>query len=272
MDKKRKVFFIVVLMLTSNMTMCVHGAPLEESIINKDLTGQDLIKMGNSLNKPLLTLLGATFVKIDKELSDNIAVSKNSLQDGIDKLTMELCKEPRCAAWTEWSRCSAYTTGTFGARSRSRKCGGSSSICSTLSEETVETDSQICQGTCNHTLTGNKFCIKFHKSVKMTQKDAQEECHKDGGHLMNIDSELKVKDLDEYFTSISYNSDMWIDGTRKLPNGNWTYQYGSNDTNVSLWASNEPDASDDCKVYYNSSKKWVGRHCSNTYYFLCEIP
>jgi hypothetical protein len=275
MDKKRKVLFFVVMMLLSNMKMCLHGAPLEESIINKDLTGQDLIKMGNSLNKPLLELLGATFVKteqnINKELSDNIAVAKNNFQDGIDKLTMELCKETRCAAWTEWSRCSAYMTGTFGARTRSRKCGGNSSICAAVSAESVEIDNQICQGTCNHTLTGNKFCILLNKSVTKTQNNARDACHKDGGHLMNMDSELKFKDVNEYFTNISFKSDVWIDGKRTLPNGNMKYEYGSDDSKFSIWQSGEPGSTDDCKIYNYRVKSWYGRSCTNGYNYLCEI-
>jgi hypothetical protein len=274
MDKIRKVFFIVVLMLTSNIIICLYGAPLEESIINKDLTGQDLIKMGNSLNKPLLSLLGATFVKTEqknKELSDNIAIAKNNLQDELNKLTLELCKETQCAAWTGWSRCSAYTTGTFGARTRSRKCGGSPSICSTLSEETVETDNQICQGICNHIFTGNKFCIKLYKSVKKTRKDALEVCHEDGGHLMNMNSELKLKDVNEYFTNISFSSDVWIDGTRTLPNGDWKYEYVSDDSKFSIWQSGEPGSTEACKVYKYTNRKWYGRLCTDNYYFLCEI-
>jgi hypothetical protein len=206
------------------------------------------------------------------KLDDKTVVSKNNLQDGIDKLTTEICKETRCAAWSEWTQCPANKRSIFGARTRSRKCGGSSSICSSVSSETVETDNQICQRKCSHTLTANKYCIKLYKSVERTQKDAQEICHKDGGYLMNLDSEMKVKDVNEYFTNISFSSDVWIDGTRTLPNGDWKYEYGSTDTNFSLWYGSEPASTDDCKAYvYQNYKKWFGRPCGNIHYTLCEI-
>jgi hypothetical protein len=113
------------------------------------------------------------------------------------------------------------------------------------------------------------------KSVKKTQKDAREECHKDGGHLMNIDSQLKLNDVHGYFTNISFSDYVWLDGTRTLPNGDWKYEYGGDGSKFSIWTSGEPGGTDDCKIYnilsIASSNKGYGRKCTDNYFFLCEI-
>ena len=281
MDLQQKFICIVILILSNYMTIYLHGTPTEGTVINKELTGRDLIKMGKVMKNSLLLLLGGTFEKLERNLNETlikIGDTEKKLQDDIedaakdrDALRIELCKLIQCEAWTGWSRCSAYTHGSFGVKVRSRKCAGNSSMCLRKSAETVETDYQICRGnTCQHTLTNNKYCIKLHK-VPKTQIEARDVCHKDGGYLIKIDNALKAEDIKEYYTNISYTFDVWIDGIRTLPNGDWKYEYGSIDSTFSMWRNEEPRSQDDCKVYSGLDEQWDGRSCTSQYHFLCEI-
>ncbi|XP_053395959.1 uncharacterized protein LOC128556070 [Mercenaria mercenaria] len=305
---------IVHIMILIHITICKELLALPmtvgDSIVNAELNGKELIKMGTVLNKPLLTLLGETFVKMEhnigkqlsekiddvknvqsnigKKLSDKIDDVEKNVQDNIVALTkdtsnkrqelkQEFCKLKSCTEWTEWSACSANVKRTFGASTRTRTCGVSSSICPLKVAKKEETESRICQGTeCKsneYTKTKNKFCIRLSKMVKKSWKDAQEECHQDGGHLINIDSALKVEDVNDTLQKMSVTEKIWIDGTRTIPNGEWKYEYNSEDTTFSKWYSSEPGSSDDCRAYvlHHGKRWWWGRPCTDNYYFLCEM-
>ncbi|XP_045156959.2 uncharacterized protein LOC123523337 [Mercenaria mercenaria] len=284
------IYHIMILIpITISKELLALPVTVSDSIVNADLNGKELIKMGTVLNKPLLALLGETFVKmehnISKQLSekiddvkneqDNIGIKLSEKIDDVEKnvqdkivaltnerqeLKTELCKLKSCTEWPEWSACSANVKRTIGASTRTRTCGVSSSICPLKVAKKEETESRICQGTeCKsneYTKTKNKFCIRLSKTVKKSWKDAQEECHQDGGHLINIDSALKAADVHETLQKMSFTSDIWIDGTRTLPNGEWRYGYGSEDTTFSKWRSGEPGSSDDCRAYVLYNGKW----------------
>lgn len=268
-----------------NVTPRLRASATSDNVVNSELDGKALITMGKSLNKPLLTLLGRTFLKMKGNIEKEIGNAEEKLQGEMkdlsdvtakkrETLKTELCRHKICKEWSEWSACSASVRSAFGASKRSRTCGGSSDLCTSHSAENVEVDSKICQGSqckSDYTLTTNQFCIRLSNTKVKSWTDAQEECHQDGGYLLNIDSELKARDVNETLEKMSFTTDLWIDGTRTLPNGEWIYEYGS--VGFLNWKSTEPGLTDDCRAYVLTSniRYWYGRSCTNRYYFLCEI-
>jgi hypothetical protein len=91
---------------------------------------------------------------------------------------------------------------------------------------------------------------------------------------MNIDSELKARDVNSTLKKMPFTGTAWIDGTRTLPGGEWRYEYGPQDTAYNNWYSGEPSSTGDCRLYSFSSSVWYwfARPCSYGYsYFICEI-
>jgi hypothetical protein len=96
--------------------------------------------------------------------------------------------------WTQWSKCVAIREGYITSRKRTRKCGR----CQSGEKLTTETDIGICDGSClkDYYLTTNGFCLKLYVENKSFD-DAEKQCQADGGHVNNIDSELKNDDVEK---------------------------------------------------------------------------
>ena len=107
----------------------------------------------------------------------------------------------------------------------------------------------------------------------MTEDEAEKQCQKDGGHLVNIDSEIKYEDVTSILTGFS-NKGIWIDGRRKDVSSPWEYTYGSQ-KGFFKWYTGEPHerSIDLCLVVilYSNGLKFHDIKCPNIYYYICEI-
>lgn len=288
---------IIGMLIVCCMNMDLHAAPVGDSIadhvVNSELNANSLIAMGMTLDKPVLKLLGLTLEKMVAVLTADIDNKTTFVLENLEKemVTMQqtlsdernvfidyMCRLHLCTDWSEWTTCSALTAGTFGARTRSRTCGTNGlRLCTHVSDDsTTETDAKVCEGSwcpTNYTITTNGLCIGLYNTQKKTWKEAQAECNECGGSLINIDSEIKAKDVEDSLQEMSYAAILWIDGTRSLPNGEWQYKYDTAQPTYSNWYGGEPNTHDDCRTYIYVSKRWVwfGRPCGDVYNFLCEI-
>ena len=55
---------------------------------------------------------------------------------------------------------------------------------------------------------------KLYGNEKMTRDDAEKVCHADEGHLVNVDSAIKVKYINEINHGVYSGARLWIDGRR----------------------------------------------------------
>jgi hypothetical protein len=247
---------------------------------NNSLLEQRLV----SERKELTDIIGRTFERLDNKTTfvlgqvnkDNSSLEQRLVSERRELIDI-ICQLHPCTEWEAWTGCSAKNKGTFGAQTRSRRCGvKASKLCSSAGQEQKETDiTRICEGTqcpTNYTATTNRYCIGVH-TVNKNWTSAQAVCKQEGGYLMNIDSQLKALDVNSTLKKMSLTSNFWIDGTRTLPGGEWRYEYGPQDTTYNNWYSGEPHPSYDCRVYYlySSILYWRGFPCSYIYYFICEI-
>jgi hypothetical protein len=220
--------------------MDISSASLKNSngTAEEYINGEMLLKLGRTLDKPVITLLGMAIRNLEN-------------------------LHP-CYDWTLWSDCGAIKEGYIASRKRTRKCGRYQSE----DKMTTETDIGICEGFCpkDYNLTTNGFCVKLYVERK-SFGDAEKQCQADGGHVINIDSELKNGDVKKLLQG--FNAYVRIDGQRKDSSSAWLTINGSKKTFVT-WASGEPDSSL-CIIMHYSNSYWYDSACTSTRPFVCEI-
>jgi hypothetical protein len=187
-----------------------------------DLNGEKLMEIGKALKLPKLQMIDKTIDNIEKEIE-------------------KICDLHPCSEWTEWSGCTARF-GQFGSKFRTRRCSVDVTSCETDSINRIEKEFGICIGRCpnRYNITKHGFCMKLYADKQVTKNAAEQQCEKDGGHLVNIDSEMKYKDVDSLLTDFSASKGIWIDGHRKDVNSPWEYTYGSQ-KGFFKWKSGQPD-------------------------------
>jgi hypothetical protein len=157
----------------------------------------------------------------------------------------------------------------FGTRSRQRKCQKN---VTTKKEETNEKTFELCEILCRegYNVTENGFCMKFYET-KAKQDAAEKQCQDDGGHLINIDSELKHRDVKNYLHGI--RELVWLDGRRNDLKSPWKFTYGSQ-TRYITWAPGQPDDAPIslCLVLDKyDSRPLHDVDCGVAFTFLCEV-
>jgi hypothetical protein len=246
---------LVILYITA---MCIDSAPLTDGNGTNagDLNGEKLMEIGMTLKLPKLQMIGKTIDNIEKEIENKV------------------CDLHPCSEWTEWFGCTARV-GQFGSKFRTRRCSVNMSTCEIDSNSRTEKEFGICIGYCHngYNITKNGFCMKLYADKQVTKNAAEQQCQKDGGHLVNIDSEIKLEDVSSLLTGFS-DKGIWIDGHRKDVNSPWEYTYGSQ-KEVFKWYTNNPKnrSSDLCLVIalYSNGVKWHGIPCTTSYFSICEI-
>ena len=216
----------------------------------KDLNAETLVSYGRQFNHSLITMIGRVIANYHL-----------------------------CDAWSEWSECGATLHDYFSTRTRTRRCGVTQDRYGRRDE--IETD--VCEGSktklsCprSYQITGKGFCFKLYLEKK-NHSDAQAVCRKDGGYLVNIDSDQKYDSVKEMLLANKVTSEIYIDG--KYVNSRWTFSHGST-TGYFHWYRSYPQSipsyvylgltgnrSDVAERFRTFNEKGSGR-----YSFICEIP
>jgi hypothetical protein len=198
--------------------------------------------------------------------------------DNIEKKIEEkMCDPHQCSDWSMWSSCTARF-GQFGSKFRTRRCSVNMTTCEIDSNSRTEKEFGICimDKTCPnvYNLTKNGFCMKLYSDKRVTKVLAEQQCQKDGGHLVHIDSELKYTDISSLLTNFEYSTGIWIDGHRKDVNSPWEYTYGSQ-KGFFKWYPGEPSnrPTELCLLIgrYSQGIKWHDDPCTSKFFTLCEI-
>ncbi|XP_053381350.1 uncharacterized protein LOC128549112 [Mercenaria mercenaria] len=239
-ENLRIVFFIIYIMISEK----VHCTSLIESngTAAKDIDGKLLLNLGRQLNKPMITLLGMAIRNLEN-------------------------LHP-CDDWTQWSDCGTINKGFISTRKRTRLCGKNQYSPVKNETKTTATDISICEGFCpkDYNMTANGFCVKLYVSRK-TFDDAEKQCREDGGHVINIDSTMKNKDVKA--VTQGFSNAIFIDGQRKDSSSPWLAMNGS-EKKFFNWNSGEPDSSLCIYLHYANSY-WYDSTCTTTRPFVCEI-
>jgi hypothetical protein len=235
----------------------INSAPLTDGNGTNagDLNGKKLMEIGMALKLPKLQMIGKAIDNIEKEIENKV------------------CALHPCSEWTEWSGCTARF-GQFGSKFRTRRCSVNMTTCEIDSNNRTEKEFGICVGHCpsGYNITKNGFCMKLYADKQVTKNAAEQQCQKDGGHLINIDSEMKLEDVSSLLTDFN-GKGIWIDGHRKDVNSPWEYTYGSQKT-FFRWYSSEPDNTSKSLclviVLFSNGVKWHDNSCTSTYFSICE--
>ncbi|XP_045210987.2 uncharacterized protein LOC123562414 [Mercenaria mercenaria] len=237
--KKGTLRFILFAVVNVNIN-CATSLVESNGTAAKDIDGEMLLNIGRKLNKPMITLLGMAIRNLEN-------------------------LHP-CDDWTQWSDCGTVTEGYIATRKRTRMCGRNPSALQ-HGNKTTETDISICEGFCpqDYNVTANGFCVKLYVSAK-TFDDAQKQCREDGGHLINIDTDLKYGDVKAVLKGFSKY--VFIDGRRKDSSSPWLVENGSKKI-FFRWASGEPGTSL-CMLIHYSNQLFYDYTCTSVLPFLCE--
>lgn len=233
-------------------------APLTDGngIDPEKLDGELLEKIGVKLKLPQLQLLGKTIENVEKKIEEKI------------------CDLHPCETWSAWQGCDVRP-GQFGSKFRTRRCGINSTTCEMDINSRTEKESAICVGFCpkDYNITKNGYCLKIYADQGRSQDAAEQQCNKDGGHLVNIDNEVKYGDVNSMLQG--YTGGVWVDGRRKDVTSPWEFTYGSQKS-FFKWCSTCPSngSSELCFRVYISNGSLVMNDigCSSTRYTLCELP
>ncbi|XP_060597243.1 snaclec salmorin subunit A-like [Ruditapes philippinarum] len=215
----------------------------------------------------------------------NIENKYRTLKDENSKITDKLCRLSRCNDWTEWSQCeTSMYGGRFGIQKRNRTCGGNTDTCYGSSSIDVQFESTICEQICPnqyqmYNYTYNWICLKIYVNL-MNRSDAENTCRRDGGHLVNIDSEQKAKYIEKLLHNHSIDcGGIWIDGIRSEGSHEWRHNVQPTNPSFTYWdeRQNEPNLNSGelCKVFYFGAIsrlwRWHDAYCNRENKFLCEI-
>ena len=111
----KTLFTVLIYLVLNYFSKQSNASPISDNLVNTALNGEELVKMGTVLKKPLLSLLGETFITLKKDFEDKNLKEKQEFHS-------EFCKLRICTDWTEWTSCSTIFPKTFGSRSRTRTC------------------------------------------------------------------------------------------------------------------------------------------------------
>ncbi|KAL4219368.1 hypothetical protein ACF0H5_021948 [Mactra antiquata] len=158
------------------------------------VNGDDLIKLGRQLQKPMLTIIGMAL------------------------RNLHACE------WTNWSPCTVRKQGYFGSRTRTRTCYNDRNVGNT--KNVIESDNELCEGKCpdDYDITKNGYCIKLY-TEKVEHDDAATKCRNDGGYLINIETKQKHEDIKEILQG--NNEDPHVGGRRKDVSSQWNMTMGN---------------------------------------------
>jgi hypothetical protein len=224
-----------------------------------DLNGEKLMDIGRELRLPMLRIIGKTIDNTERNIE------------------AKLCDLHPCSQWTEWSSC-VVRFGQIGWKFRTRQCNVNMTSCEIESTSRTEKKFGICTMDMNcpydYNITKNGFCMKLVADKYGPKQATEQQCQKDGGHLVNIDSEMKLEDVSSLLTGFR-NRYIWIDGERKDVSSPWEYTYGSQ-KRFFKWYTNEPSngSHDLCLAitfYRYFGLTWDDVTCSDSKYSICEI-
>ncbi|XP_060586576.1 uncharacterized protein LOC132742246 [Ruditapes philippinarum] len=209
----------------------------------KDLNAKTLVSYGREFNDSLITMIGRVI--------ENYHV---------------------CTAWSEWSECGAKATDFFSTRTRTRRCGETGARFG----HRDEIEAGVCEGgtenktktTCpvSYHTTTKGFCLKLYTEAK-THSDAVSVCKRDGGYLVNIDSDQKYDDIKAIIIANNITTQINIDGNRV--NSQWKFSYGS--TNGYFhWFPNNPSSNHLYNCLRLAGNRPDANHRFRTYNYLCD--
>ncbi|XP_045179436.2 uncharacterized protein LOC123539033 [Mercenaria mercenaria] len=206
--------------IVSHIT-CAPATNYDDRTID-NINGQTLVDVGSKFNITILIVIGKAMKNIENDVKE---------------AAMELCRLHPCTDWSQWSDCdvSPDKYGQIGAKSRTRNCGGNTTLCERYGISRLAYEYEVCEKFCpiDYTVTKYGFCLKFYAGPKKWD-DAEAVCRNDGGHLVNVDSEIKAHDvnmtLEANSLSGTYANLVWIDGRRSVQGGAWSYGYKSTDS------------------------------------------
>lgn len=255
---------VILLLYVTGLNGFVHKA-MEMDAIRVD----DVINDDTDLNK-----------NVGKHLENSVKKVYNKMSSNAMKL---ICRMLPCSDWSAWSVCGSVV-GRRGTRSRTRECGYN------VLELCKENDSGYDQEThncmiyipwcpLNYVYTRNGFCIKLYNDVFKSWYDAQIHCESDGGHLVNIDTQMLSNDIDESFDDTDLLSVYaWIDGIKRLPGTQWEFKSGLKKPKFTNWYGGHPKEENypNCKCVIRSGDEvnfeWRSSFvCGNRENFICQI-
>ncbi|KAL4219370.1 hypothetical protein ACF0H5_021950 [Mactra antiquata] len=203
------------------------------------VNGNDLVKLGRQLQKPMLTIIGMAL------------------------RNLHACE------WTNWSPCTVRKQGIFGIRTRTRACNYHKDVGNI--NNIIESDNKLCEGKCpdDYNITKHGYCIKFYTETKVND-DAATKCRNDGGYLLNIESEQKHEDIKGILQG--YNGYPAVGGRRKDVSSPWIYEYG-NQNGFLEWQAGQPNnwATGLCLCLNDATRLLHDVACAVKSAFLCEI-
>ncbi|KAL4219363.1 hypothetical protein ACF0H5_021943 [Mactra antiquata] len=203
------------------------------------VNGDDLVKLGRQLQKPMLTIIG-----------------------------MALRNLHGCE-WTNWSPCTVRTQGYFGSRTRTRTCNHDKNEDNT--NHVIENANELCEGKCpsDYYITKHGYCMKFY-TEKVGHDDAVTQCRNDGGYLISIESQQKHDDLKELLRG--YNEHVHVGGRRINVSSPWIYEYGRQKGFLEFHPGQPNNArSELCLCLDRLTRLLHDLQCAVLFPFLCEI-
>jgi hypothetical protein len=248
---------LVLVVILNATVFFINSVPLTEGNGTNpgDLNDGKIMEIGEELKLPMLQMIGKTIDNIEKEFVDKV------------------CDLHPCSEWTDWFGCTARS-GQFGSKFRTRQCRVNTTRCEIDSSTLTEKEFGICIGVCpiRYNITIHGLCLKLFADNKGKEDVAKQQCQKDGGHIVNIYSEMKLEDVTNLLTG--FNPRIWIDGHRKDPSSPWEYTYGSNN-GFFKWYKTEPQnkSNELClMVGLNGNVvEWYGVPCTTLNYPIFEI-
>lgn len=244
-----KISSFMIVIGSISLWVCTSSTTENNVTLGESINGQTIIKLGRKMNKPMLTFLGMAMQNLHK-----------------------------CEEWTLWTDCEAKQLGSFGTRTRTRKCHAAIDDNGNNDSETTETDWSLCEGPdeealkircpSNYNFTKHGFCIKLNTDAK-SHSEADGQCQLEGGYLINIDSDKKYSDVKDILKGGTLTT--WVGGRRKNSTSEWEFIYGKNNKyyNNYWYSSSYPTNGVLCLVIQNYL--WYTTGCSYQKSFLCEI-
>ncbi|XP_060590368.1 uncharacterized protein LOC132745453 [Ruditapes philippinarum] len=244
---------------------------------NNTLNGQSLVEMGNKIKSTELQMIGKTILNLQSDMNSTIRA----------EVIHELCRLHNCTDWGVWSKCDVAILG-FGSRNRSRECGFRTVLCDREDLPKIDYDFEVCDRkirvnkncSAGFTKTEHGLCLKMHKN-NVYRQTAENVCRREKGHLVQINSEIAMNDIDKFIAE-KYGDGggwWWIDGLRSEQGGPWKFGYETENQNFTAWGDKEPTngPNDLCLLYYHMAykggKAWrMNDHTCNKYsWFICQI-
>lgn len=251
-----------------------------KNMTRESLSGETLMQIGSKLNQPFLSLIGKTLNELQLD-TEQLLTKFDIVQHHEAVLAQDVCLLHPCSEWSQWSTCDASPREQFGGQNRSRNCGFNTTLCVRYSPPRFEYETKVCESDyiCpdDYTLTEHGYCVKVYHNVKEKRENAEKTCRSDGGHLVNIDSEVKRYDINQTLSKYRYLDILWIDGKKTMSGGDWEFHFTPQDPDFLLWAATEPNTPADlCKVYDKRASGtnhwfWYDRSCLAAYNFVCQI-